>query len=540
MSAIMKRFPISIWVFALVLAIVTSLPYLVGQVSTPAGWEYSGVATLPTGTQFDVDSHLAKMWQGSRGEWNYHLLFTHEDHPGLPVVQSFYVLLGAIAHITPFSLPLVFHIARFGMTLGLVLALWAFASHFFEKPSERWLATLFGTIAVGCSWFLLFISPTMAADVGPIEFWLIDAFNLLGALYMPHFAAAVILQIVIVLSYEDWVRERNNRSFVILTIALALEANIQPYAVLLLIPLLVLLTAYYVFLSKKLTFRETLWLVIPFGVHSVLVLYQYLALNSDPVWASFTAQNITLSPPVIYYVLGYLPFLIPIVFGFRRFINEVADDRWCLPILWVVLVVLLLYAPFPTQRRYLLGVQTPLAVLAAFGWSRSILTRFKVKRRPLVTIIYFTVASIALIAIIAVNVISLSKPEKSLTAFYQPDETQGFAWLRENASTNDLVLTTFDQNGKGSGGRVVAATGLRVFIGHWIETAHFEDKMSQIKQFYDAVTTDDWRRDFLNETKAMYIWYDESARQLGQWNPADASYLKPVFTSNSVVIYQVN
>jgi hypothetical protein len=27
---------------------------------------------------------------------------------------------------------------------------------------------------------------------------------------------------------------------------------------------------------------------------------------------------------------------------------------------------------------------------------------------------------------------------------------------------------------------------------------------------------------------------------LGKWNPADASYLKPVFTSNSVVIYQVN
>lgn len=539
MSAVMKRFPISIWVFALVLAIVTSLPYLVGQLSTPVDWEYSGVAMLPTGTQFDVDSHLAKMWQGSRGAWNYHLLFTHEDHPGLPVVQSFYILLGAIAHITPFSLALVFHIARFGMTFGLVLAIWAFVSHFFEKPSERWLATLFGTIAVGCSWFLLFISPSMAAEVGPIEFWLIDAFNLLGALYMPHFAAAVILQIVIVLSYEDWIRERHNRSFIMLTIVLALEAIIQPYAILLLIPLLALLTAYYVFSAKRVTFRQTLLLVIPFGVHAGLVLYQYVVLNSDPVWASFTAQNITLSPPMIYYVFGYLPFLIPIALGAKRFRAEV-DERWWLPMLWVALVALLLYAPFPTQRRYLLGVQTPLAVLAAFGWSRVILARFKVKRRPLVTIVYFTVASIALIAIIAVNAISLSKPEKSLTAFYQPDEVQGFAWLREHGKTSDLVLTTFEQNGKGSGNRVVAATGLRVFIGHWIETAHFDDKMSQIKQFYDAATSDDWRREFLKETHATYIWYDESARQLSNWNPADANYLKPVFTSNSVVIYQVN
>ena len=61
----------------------------------------------------------------------------------------------------------------------------------------------------------------------------------------------------------------------------------------------------------------------------------------------------------------------------------------------------------------------------------------------------------------------------------------------------------------------------------------------KIKQFYDASTGDAWRHDFLKETYARYVWYDESARQLGTWNPADADYLKPVFTSNSIVIYQV-
>ncbi len=540
MSAIMKRFPISIWIFALIVALVTSLPYLVGQLNTPEGWEYSGVATLPTGTQFDVDSHLSKMWQGSRGEWAYHLLFTHEAHPGLPLVQSFYILLGVIAHLTSFSLPLVFHIARFLLTVGMVLAIWAFARHFFEKPSERWLVTLFGTLVVGCSWLLLIVSPDMTAQVGPIEFWLIDAFNLLGALYMPHFAAAIILQIVIVLSYEHWVREHHNRSLVVLTIALALEAIVQPYVILLMIPLLVLLTSYYVFSAKRLTFKTALWLMIPFGIHAGLVLYQYVVLNSDPVWASFTAQNITLSPSVTYYLLGYLPFLIPIALGLNRFMGDVADDRWWMPILWVALVAMLLYAPFPTQRRYLLGVQTPLAGMAAFGWSRVILPRFKVRRRPLISIVYFVVASVALLAVIAANVVSLSNPQKSLSAFYQPDEVQGFAWLRNHTVANDLVVTTFDQSGKGSGGKVVAATGLRVLLGHWIETANFEVKMDQIKRFYDVATPDDWRQAFLKEINARYIWYDDSARQLGSWTPADAVYLKPVFTSPSVVIYEVN
>lgn len=42
---------------------------------------------------------------------------------------------------------------------------------------------------------------------------------------MPHFAAAVILQIVIVLSFEHWVREQHKRDFVILTVALALKVS---------------------------------------------------------------------------------------------------------------------------------------------------------------------------------------------------------------------------------------------------------------------------------------------------------------------------
>src|SRR5512145_1005975 len=157
----MRRFPVSVWLFALALAAFTSLPYVVGGLSAPQGWQYSGAAAIPNGSQVDYNSHLAKMWQGSWGQWDYHLLFTHEAHPGLPLVQGFYVALGALANLTPFSLPAVYHLARFGLTVGLVLAIWAFAAHYFEKPRERWLATLFGTIVAGWSWLLLVFDPAM-------------------------------------------------------------------------------------------------------------------------------------------------------------------------------------------------------------------------------------------------------------------------------------------------------------------------------------------------------------------------------------------
>ncbi len=146
-----KVFPRSVWLYALLLAFVTSLPYLTGNLSTPTGWAYSGAPAVPIGVQVDYNSHLAKMWQGSRGQWDYHLLFTHEEHRGIFPVQGFYVALGALASVTPFSLPAIYHIARFVLTLFMVLAIWAFASRFFDKPSERWTALLFGTIVGGWS-----------------------------------------------------------------------------------------------------------------------------------------------------------------------------------------------------------------------------------------------------------------------------------------------------------------------------------------------------------------------------------------------------
>ncbi|MBI5669042.1 MAG: hypothetical protein HZC41_13640 [Chloroflexi bacterium] len=555
-----KRFPLPVWLFALALAILTSLPYLVGWWSTPAGWQYSGAAAVPVGAQVDFNSHLAKMWQGSRGQWDYHLLFTHEPHPGLPLVQGFYVALGALAQVTLLSLPAAYHIARFILTIGLVLALWAFASHFLEKRSERWLALLFGTIASGWSWLLLALDPAMTAQLSPIEFWLTDAFNLLGAFVMPHFAAVVIVQIVIVLAFEGWVRTPPPDSLsihgqggqvgtryivslpvIVLTLALAAQAIIQPYAALLFGPLLVILAGYHVFSTQKLSLRRALWLLLPLNIYAALMLYQYVALHSHPVWSSFAEQNQTLSPLVTYYLLGYLPFILPMAFGLRTFLMDRPDDRWWMPILWVALVAMLLYAPFPTQRRYLLGVQTPLAMLAAYGWSRAVLPCLSRRLRPLASIVYFGLASVGLMAVIAVNAVALSQPERHTDVFYQPDEARAFDWLRQETNDrNALVLTVADESGRGSGGRLVAALGLRVYLGHWIETADFADKVANVRHFYDQATTDEWRKTFLKDTGVAYIWYDEYARAVGDWNPAGADYLEPVFTSEKVTIYRVS
>jgi hypothetical protein len=239
-------------------------------------------------------------------------------------------------------------------------------------------------------------------------------------------------------------------------------------------------------------------------------------------------------------VFGYLPFLLPIFLVMRAFRQNKLDHHWLLPVAWIAIIIVLLYLPIPTQRRYLAGVQTPLAVLAAYGWNYGVLPRVKPQRRPLVTIPYVALASIALLLIISANTIAATQPYKYDAMFYSSDERRGYEWLKSHSNDDDVVLTTFDQQGRGNGGRLVAATGHRVFIGHWIETIHFDKKVEQIEQFYDPATTDTWRRDFLTQINAKYIWFDEYAHAIGEWNPDEATYLEAVFTSATVTIYRVN
>ncbi len=537
----MRRFPAAVWGFALALAAITSLPYAVGAASAPEGWAYTGALPIPAGVQVDFNSHLAKMWQGARGQWVYRLLFTHEPHPGLPLVQGFYVALGALASLTPFSLAAVYHVARFALTAGMVLVLWALAAHYFDRPLERWLALLFGTVASGWSWILLALDPGMTAELSPIEFWLLDAYNLLGALAMPHFAAAIILQILIILMFERWCRRAGpaRGALLVLTLALAASAVVQPYGAALFGPLLVILAAYHVFSARRLAFRRALGLALPLGVYTGLTAYQALAISSDPVWAGFSAQNQTLSPLVTYYLLGYLPFILPAVLGARSFLTAEADDRWWPVIIWIGLVAALLYAPFPTQRRYLLGVQTPLAIVAAYGWSRAVLPRLMPRFQLAVSAAYLALAGAALAAVLAVNTLALTRPETQLSVYNQPDERLGYAWLRREAKPEALVVTVFGWDGRGSGGRLAAATGQRVFAGHWIETVNFDAKIGQLRQFYDSDTPDAWRREFLQAIGAVYVWFDDDARALGDWDPSQADYLLAVFRSGPVVIYRV-
>jgi hypothetical protein len=206
-----------------------------------------------------------------------------------------------------------------------------------------------------------------------------------------------------------------------------------------------------------------------------------------------------------------------------------------MPILWACLVLLLVYAPFPTQRRYLLGLQSALGVLAAWGWIRIIMPWFGV-RQWVATIGFVGSAMISLMMLLSLNLLGLN-PTDHPEQYIPSDVLTTSAWIRDHVPPESHILTVLNGQGGGNGGYIVWLTGRTVSLGHWVETANFAPKVQAIMNFYALPTSDDERRALLQEYGIDVIWYDQEAINLGSWSPKDADYLELIFSTPTIQLY---
>jgi len=530
--------PRLVWVYAIFYALILSIPQLVAQVSVTDGIQYGGAIPISSGFVVDYHSHMAKMCQGASGTVAYELLFTHEAHQALPFVQFFYVALGWLANLLGMSFPLMYHVARVLLIITLISLLWNLATRFFSANKSRWQFMIISTLFMGWGWLFYLISPEFVANLAPIEFWLYDAYTVLGALYMPHFVAGMVLQVIIFIQILAYTKQPKTTSIIILTVSMALLALIQPYIAVLLCPAIVLyLFAYW--RTDNITLRQCLPFMIPLAIHSLIVLYQVLVISNDPIWANFTEQNITASPPIMYYILGYAPFILPILITIPRVSKTIRakSNLWLIAI-WLILVVALLYAPLPTQRRYLLGAQIPLAIVTVIA-IQAIMPKIKPRIRPLLTIFYATLALLMPLFAIISNTASIMSVDENPMLYATPDELSSYAWMRDNLPDSSVTLTWFSPQGQGNGGEIVANTGKRVYLGHWIETADFINKTQLVRDFFNPDMPDAQRQQFLEDNTITHIWFDDWMRGLGTWQPETASYLAIVQMTDTVTIFEV-
>ena len=527
-----------------IVVVVAFLPYSLGYLLAPAEWDFGGVMM-----NFE-DSHgyLAKMRQGAQGNLLYRIPFTSEDHDGA-FVGGFFLALGWVCALTGLPVMWVWHLSRAVFGFLLLLSAYTFIAFFVEDTRPRLVAFLLVCFSAGFGWVILLTGRFSILGFDLIDFKMPEAHIFFTILTFPHFAVGASLLLVIFMLALLLHRTRRWRYAILSGLAALVLAVVHPYNLLVVAGTLGISLLLIVWRERRLPLHELAGIGI-IGAMSLPVLAYYLyVFATNPAFGAWAAQSGSPSPHPLHYLIGYGPLLLlalPAMVQQAR--KPDADDT--LPLIWVTVVALLLYAPLKQQRRMVEGVDVPLSILATLGLYTYYLPRLEQSKtlRRLVTLRQRTysrtrfrnfVVFVVLIATIPSNLYILA----SLTAtvvqhpypfFHERAENEAIEWLGKETTPTDTVLASY-----GTGSYIPARIDHRVFVGYWAETAQCEDKVSMVDRFFQQETPDTWRAQLLREYDIAYVFYGPREVLLGDFIPSDCNYLLPVFTNDLVTVYRV-
>lgn len=512
-------------IVAAILILVTSIPYIAGFLPKASGNVFIGAVF----DEEDYFSHLAAMWQGYRGAWTFQLLATPEPHEGVHLIYLFYLGLGHISRLLGMTPQAIYHIGRAVFGYLALIVTYRFIA-LFLKPAQRKTAFLLVGTASGLGWLTQIIAPAQPPTLTPIDFWMIGAYYFFSILIFPHFSISIIMLLTgfIALLRHD----SPTKSDVVLAFAAGLVLSlVHPFLLLLFDGVPALYFGLRAWQARRWPIREGLILFFIGLSQLPIVLYVFWILNTRSPFVAWQAQNLTLSPPIHYYVMGYGLLLLLAAIGLRYYFQHARHAAF-IPI-WIGVAAIASYLPWSMQRRFLTGFQVTIAILAACGLSQ-LTNRFG--RTPLrawwLKVSFVLFAAISNIYLIAgYTTVALLE----LPAYYHaPDEFAALTWLQTHTPWDQTVLAAYDTSA-----RIFGQIGHRIVAGHWTETANVESKTREVAAFFDAATTADKRQATLARWCVRYVVVGPEERTLGDFDAASSPLLEEAFTNEDVTIYRV-
>lgn len=488
---------------SIIVLVLASLPYLAGLLFAAPDRIFSGLQVNP----LDGVSYLAKLQIGAHGDWLFSLRFTAESSTGV-MLFTYFVALGQVARVLGLPLIAVFHIARIAGGFALLWSIYALIARVVHPIDLRRRAWWLIALSSGLGWVALLLGRTSTSDYAIPES---NTFYSLMA--NAHFALAMALMIALFIGLLEAQRVTARRLSALSAASLVL-AVIQPFAP----------VAMFVILGGTLLLmwrRDRRWprpqfvtALVVGVITSPLLIYLYAATQIDPVMQGWSAQNQTPSPEIVDYVLGYGLLIVLAIPAARSAWRR--RSTWDLLLLaWIVITLPLLYAPFPLQRRWSLGLHVPIGLLAAVGLSQ--LARGVWLRRA------FFAATLPT-SIMIVVVLIAGAASRSPSIYLSADEFAALTWLHDHAQFEDVVLASPEM-----GAFVPAFAGPRVVYGHPFETVDADRKQQLVTDFFAGRSLEALRG-------VKYVLLGPRERALGALNMATLP-LNEVYRMGSVQIF---
>lgn len=527
-----------LWLTIILILALSSTSLIVAWLTTPIDKIFTGVLG---GDGADIMVYLSQIEEASRGRFLLHNLYTSESSAGL-ILSPLWLVLGWIKGITGISSLFLFHASRVIFGGAFLYFLYLYISRFFS--SVIWcricfLMTCFGS-GLGVIYLLVNLAAVPVSIMSSVDLWLTQSHILTIIMHSPLFIVSIGLLLLIFWWAEERLSVASIKETMIMGAVTLLLGLIHPYDLIIIGAVLVVWFLCRCLIEKK-WLKQELWKLIIVGLVSGLaVVYFWWLLKSDPAVAAWAKQNITLSPPLIYYLWG-LGIILPLfLVGAMLATKRHWQNMWFL-VAWGIVGLILLYAPVQFQRRLVNGLIIPLTILGVAGlmviWQK---LRGVLVKTTLVIIMVFLLLPSTLFNI-AFDILTKDKRIYKTTngqeayAYLPHNIYNSFFWIRHNFSDDQVVLSS-----AAMGVFIPYLGGSKVYLGHHHQTGDFVNKRQKVEEwFFTDNNNDEQKIAWLKDQGINYVFWGPAEQALGTYAPNQKSYLHQVYSYNNVSIYKV-
>lgn len=533
------------WLFvlatALIVLVVTTLPYLYGYWSAPADKQFMGVI-------YNVSDHMQYFsWFREFGHAN---LAANKltPEPNKPIF--FNLLWWGMARIggaLGIGYAGMYQMLRWVATILFLLLVYRMLSWFFVDRLHRITAFLLALFGAGFGWVLIVMKYTVTGGelIWPLDVYVAEPNTFFSILGSPHFIAAALYMFVFVLVLRG--QSKRQLRYAVYAGLFALFMGWQHAYDLLIVYGVLGAYTLLVWLRDRRPPMYLIWSCIIVGVLSVWpALYSVLLTSLDPLWKEVLKQfaNAGVYTPPLYRlpILLGLPFLLALYMAIRQNplrLQGVSDnDLFVRGWFWISFA--LVYLPVDYQIHMLNGWQVPIAILATqglFGYlapalaQRRRLTQASAQRWAIaVAAVVIGFSSLTNLYLFAWRFYDLSRYDYPY--YLHRDEVAALRWLEENARPDDVVLSSLEL-----GQYVPAETGVHAFLAHWAQTVDYYGKEAAVIRFFDEGATQSERKKIIEDFSVDYIIWGPAERALGAHPLFDNPAFQPVFVQGDAAIF---